>query len=348
MGQGNRRQWALDWELLLPDFTLPSVLVRVWMASNALMLIGTLLQWPGHSTGGLSEWFLSNAIIGEPALILTLMMLAIVWPRVNSKTRTMLAMFGGAGWGMACKVVLDGHWNWESVWLTGVKGVLLAVVLCMYMDWRRRRLSPALLEAKLEALQARIQPHFLFNAINGIVMLLSSRPQAAEEALLNLADVFRALMKEGDAMVSLKQEIELAEKYLSIEKMRFAERLTISWHVEENAKDGLVPSLLIQPLIENAIIHGVEPRGSGMIDVRAFVKDKKLNIIVENEFKEGRGALRKGNGMALTNIQQRLELMYDADGALWRTKKNGVWRVWIQVPMVSARANKKKSPSQGR
>lgn len=196
-------------------------------------------------------------------------------------------------------------------------------------------MSPALSEARLTALQARIRPHFFFNAINGITTLLMRDPEAAEESLLDLADLFRELMKESSAWSKIEHEIELTEKYLRIEQMRFRERLTLDLHIDPSAKGAYIPALLIQPLAENGIIHGIEIVGSGVLKVRAYAEKNKLYITVENPYKEGGVAHRATNRIALDNIRQRLELQFDAEAKLQCSGHDGVWKVEIQTPLIT-------------
>jgi len=139
----------------------------------------------------------------------------------------------------------------------------IGVVLQHYLELRTKAFSPALVEAKLQALQARIRPHFLFNSLNAVLSLIRSEPRRAETALEDLADLFRLLMRDTRDMTSLGEEIKLCEQYLGIEKIRLDQRLMIQWSIQNLSQIELqtitIPSLLLQPLVENAVHYGVEP-----------------------------------------------------------------------------------------
>jgi two-component system sensor histidine kinase AlgZ len=188
-----------------------------------------------------------------------------------------------------------------------------------------------------------MRPHFLFNAINGIVMLLGKSPSDAEEALLDLADVFRALLKEGSSLSKLSDEVDLTEKYLRIEKVRFRDRLSVSFNLDEKCKHVLIPTMLLQPLAENAVIHVIESVGEGVIHVMAFVSDAKLTLIVENPYTISTGAnIRKSNGIAMENIKQRLRLIYDLEARLVSGPRDGgIWRVVVTMPVLISNIKKK-------
>lgn len=327
-----KKAWILDWDLQLPNFAALGVMARIGVMANICMMVGAILRqdksWAPY------ESFISSAAVGEPALILSMLGMALLWPRSSVKTRSFLALFGGA---ISVGILSFIHpaATWGDTLRSMVNAMIVSVVLCLYFDWRYRRLSPALAEAKLEALVSRMRPHFLFNAINGIVMLLGKSPADAEEALLDLSDVFRALLKEGSGMAKLSDEVALTEKYLRIEKMRFRERMQINVNYDTKCANVLIPTMLLQPLVENAVIHGIETIGSGSIDIHAFVKDGRLFLVVENPYSEKPAGqkMRSSNGIAMDNIKQRLNLIYDIDARLTAGPKgDGVWRVSIQLP----------------
>lgn len=331
-----KKALMLDWDLKLPDFASPAVLLRAGFMVNLCLLVGAILRqergWAPYDT------FISAASLGEPALLLTMLVLAASWRRAGPKLRSALALFTGAA---AVGVVALFH---PEPTLRGtlsamVNALIVSVLLCMYFDWRYRRLSPALAEAKLEALLSRMRPHFLFNAINGIVMLLNKSPEAAEEALLDLADVFRASLKDGGGQSKLGDEIDLTQKYLRIEKMRFDDRMKVTVNCDPRCLDALIPTMLLQPLVENAVIHGIETMGAGSIEIKAFAKDDRLFLLIENPFNPNAAGrtLRKSNGMAMDNIKQRLALIYDMDATFASgCKEPGVWRVSVHMPLNKA------------
>ncbi len=141
-----------------------------------------------------------------------------------------------------------------SIWALLATGALL-----LYFQLRSRALSPAITEARLQALQARIRPHFLFNSINAVLSLVRSEPARAEEALQDMAELFRVLMRDNRELAPLADEVELCRQYLELEQLRLGERLQVDWNVKSMPGDALVPPLVLQPLLENAVYHGIEP-----------------------------------------------------------------------------------------
>lgn len=325
----------LDLEIHLPDFAFPAVLVRVAVAANICMLMGAVIRAPGLPFESVYALFKDSALTGEPTLLATLLTLSLAWPRCAPGARSLLALFSAPVWAMGFTALFN-FWGFTTgSWVSaGIQSLICSLLMCLYFDWRHRRLSPALAQARLAALQARIRPHFFFNAINAISMLLVKNPPAAEEALLDLADVFRALMKEVSALSKLEDEMELTQKYLRIEQMRFGERLRCDLVVEPSAAGAYIPSLMIQPLTENAIIHGVEPLGTGSVLARAYAEELTLNIVVENPFLPDATAKRATNKIALENIKQRLELQFDAAAKVMVSSEAGVWRVHVQMPLI--------------
>lgn len=348
MAKRSNGSLILDWDLQLPDFAAPGVLLRVGIMANLCMMVGAILgqdrAWDPYGA------FMSAAGTGEPALLLTMLILALCWKRSSQKTRSFMALFTGAAAVGVLSLLKPGVGSAEGI-RSAVNAIIESVVLCLYFDWRYRRLSPAVAEAKLEALVSRMRPHFLFNAINGIVMLLNKSPSDAEEALLDLSDVFRALLKEGNGMGKLSDEVALTEKYLRIEKMRFRERMSVNISLDAKCGNVLIPTMLLQPLAENAVIHGIERLGSGAIDIAAYVKDGRLFLVVENSYASAppRQKIRPSNGIAMDNIRQRLALIYDIEAKL----KSGplgddLWRVCIQVPAHEQEGAQAARPSRPR
>jgi two-component system sensor histidine kinase AlgZ len=210
----------------------------------------------------------------------------------------------------------------------------LVVVLAtlFYFDWRRRVLSPALVEARLMALQARIRPHFLFNSLNTVLGLIRAEPKRAEAVLENLAELYRALLSEAGTLVPLGREIDLARAYAEIETLRLGPRLTLNWQYQGAPLDALVPPLILQPLLENAVYHGVEPSESGgAVSVTIFSKGEQVNLVVRNPC-DSPAQRRSGNRMALDNIRERLALHFDAEAEMSAYEAGGEFVVQIRIP----------------
>ena len=214
---------------------------------------------------------------------------------------------------------------------------LTTVALLAYFNLRERALSPALSEARLQALQARIRPHFLFNSINAVLSLIRKEPQRAEATLEDMADLFRVLMADNRELTSLTREIELCRQYLGIEQLRLGERLQVDWQLDAMPRDALVPPLVLQPLLENAVYHGIEPRSEpGTISVHVYAERDELHAVLRNPYREASDH-HAGNRMALANIRERLALHFDAEATLATKVADDIFQVRIVMPYIKSR-----------
>lgn len=182
-------------------------------------------------------------------------------------------------------------------------------------EWSRNIILEA--QSRVSALQALIRPHFLFNSMNTIASLTRSDPQRAEEAVEDLADLLRANLSGPKSRTTLKEELEVAAIYQRIEKLRLGDRLNVRWDIATLPMRALIPSLTIQPLLENAIHHGIEllPEG-GEVRVCGSRIDKRLRIEISNPVVRGERSTKPGNRMAMSNIQQRFDLAYGGDASV--------------------------------
>jgi len=208
----------------------------------------------------------------------------------------------------------------------------ITAILLYYFNLQQRAYSPAIAEARLQALQARIRPHFLFNSINAVLSLIRSQPKRAETALEDMADLFRVLMADNRDLVPLAQEIALCRQYLALEKLRLAERLSINWQIEHMPPDALIPPLILQPLLENAVYHGIEPLADGgEITIQIMCKHKEVLMRISNPFSADKHH-QNGNKMALKNIKERLLLHFDLEASLKTEITDHQYTVHIRVP----------------
>jgi two-component system sensor histidine kinase AlgZ len=211
-------------------------------------------------------------------------------------------------------------------------GAGAALAILLYFDLRNRAFSPALAEARLMALTARIRPHFLFNSLNAVLGVIRSDPRRAEQALEELSDLFRVLMGENKDLVTLKEEFALCRQYLELENLRLGDRLHVAWDVEACPTDAQVPPLMLQPLLENAVYHGVEPSPEPVtVTLRAALEGEEISIALSNPY-PSEHAQHAGNRMALDNIRERLMLFYDLEARLETEAEAGVFRVTIRLP----------------
>jgi len=219
-----------------------------------------------------------------------------------------------------------------SIYRSCLLTAIVTAIVLYYFYLQQRAYSPAIAEARLQALQARIRPHFLFNSINAVLSLIRSQPKRAEAALEDMADLFRVLMAENRDLVPLEKEIALCRQYLSLESLRLEDRLKITWQIEDMPPEALIPPLILQPLLENAVYHGIEPLPEGgEIVVAITTKHKELHIDISNPYAP-EDDHHNGNKMALKNINERLKLHFDLEASLKNKIKDNRYNVHIKLP----------------
>ena len=203
-------------------------------------------------------------------------------------------------------------------------------------EWRRNVEMQA--RARVHALQARIRPHFLYNSMNTIAALTRSDPACAEQAVQDLADLFRASLSEKRDTLTLAEELSVARIYQRIEQLRLGPRLQVRWDVDALPPDALVPGLMLQPLLENAIYHGIEPRvDGGIIEVSGELSGGQITIVVRNPVAPAQSD-REGNRLALANIRERLALMYGQRALVKAGRFDAEYIVTLRFPHVESRA----------
>jgi len=325
----------------LPDFCNLGVMLRVLVIVNLMGLAAALVRVHGYAAlwGELQQ----VSLMMQPALLLcmaclcglkkpllrlpyhygvaaVLVIALICVTAVHALLLNRIFIFEGAG-------------RLDHAWLLTA---LTTATLLAYFNMRSRILSPAIGEARLQALQARIRPHFLFNSINAVMSLVRSEPQRAERALQDLADLFRVLMKENRELVRLEDEVNLCWQYLELENLRLGDRLQIAWHIDKMPKDAMVPPLILQPLLENAVYHGIEPAAEpGEISVNIFHSRDQINLVIKNPYLQ-EGSHHAGNKMAMQNIRERLQLHFDAEARLKCEVQGSHYLVHITLPYVKA------------
>lgn len=190
------------------------------------------------------------------------------------------------------------------------------------------------LEHRLQALQSRIRPHFLFNSMNSIASLIETDPETAETVVEDLSQLFRASLNEVGNLVSFQQELDLCQRYMNIESLRLGRRLTVEWQIEDNCKQVSIPLLTLQPLLENAVYHGIQPIAEGgTIKVEAQVIGKRMEIVVSNSYIPNFDEKSvKGNRMALENIKHRLSVLFGDDAKLKTIPGDSTYQVVIGFP----------------
>ena len=218
-----------------------------------------------------------------------------------------------------------------------VAAVLAGIVLRYFYLQQQLRLQEQLeLTARLDSLRARIRPHFLFNTMNSIASLIMSRPEAAEQAVEDLSELFRFSLQENQRPTTVADELRLCELYLGIEHLRLGERLQVEWQVDAAAREQAMPSLVLQPLVENAIYHGISqlPKG-GKISVCVRLVGAEVQVSVENPV-PSQSAHTQGHQMALANIGQRLQALYGSAARLQALPRGDSYRVELSYPPGAA------------
>ena len=215
---------------------------------------------------------------------------------------------------------------------TAAAGAALAAIVYGWLALRAQASLPADTTARLAELQSRIRPHFLFNTLNTALALVRLDPARAEGVLEDLAELFRVAISDSREAVTLAEEVEVAQRYLAIEQIRFGDRLKVSWELDPAAGRARVPPLLLQPLVENAVRHGVEPNAAGgTVRIRTQVRLGRAVLSIANSVPAEPS--RPGNGMALRNVRERLRLMHDVAAQFDTRLERGVFRVQIVVPL---------------
>jgi len=221
-----------------------------------------------------------------------------------------------------------------NVLLTAIFGGI--VLRYFYIQRQLLRQEEAELEARIQALQSRIRPHFLFNCMNSIVSLIASDPIKAEHVVEDLSDLFRASLAEP-GLVSVNHELGLCRRYINIEKLRLGDRLNMDWQIEELPDSCTIPSLLLQPIIENAIYHGIQPRAAGgTVEISVQARDNRLTIIVRNPLPKGPGeelTVKPGNRVAMNNIMHRMNAYYGDRGVFKAGEQGEVFVTEISYPI---------------
>ena len=203
-----------------------------------------------------------------------------------------------------------------------LSGIAMAGLLWAWLDLRSRIWQPANASARLAELQSRIRPHFLFNALNTALALVRVDPARAESVLEDLAQLFRVALADVGESVTLEEEVDLARRYLAIEQIRFGSRLAVQWDIDPRGNSARVPPLVLQPLVENAVRHGIEPaQRGGRVRVHSVLQRGQVVLTVTNTLggpDDGPG--NPGHGMALHNIRERLRLLHDVSAQcdVWR------------------------------
>ena len=341
-------------QLYLPDFCKARAVLAIVIICELTALVLSLARtqvafgfWP--DLGRTSMFLLWVGLLGAALLCLlrgylNQQTLAKGSAIVLATTATLVAVisaaayfFGSdAGWLADSAMITDDRWSFmvRNVLITLVVTALALRYFYVIHEWRHNVELQA--KARVHALQARIRPHFLFNSMNTIAALTRSNPARAEEAVLDLAELFRANLNEKRNQISLAEEIDVARTYQRMEQLRLGDRLVVEWKIDALPSDALVPGLTVQPLLENAIYHGVEPRPEGgTVTVTGEFNKGMITIVVRNPVPLANLTVRDGNRLALANIKERLDLMYGERATVKAGRFGDEYIVTLRFPFAT-------------
>ena len=278
-----------------------------------LSLISLFIQWTALSSGAVlcfSRPWLRKLPNIQAGLLSYFLLLAVT-----------AAMSETVYWIMQSTVMdaqISRDWYYDFLLRNLAISAIVSAVALRYFyvqhQWKRNIESEA--QARIQALQSRIRPHFLFNSLNSIASLTRSHPDQAEAAVMDLADLFRGSLREARLRVPLSEELDLCHKYLRIEQLRLGERLSVRWEIGELPQDALLPALTLQPLLENAVYHGIEPLApGGEIVISGTLRQSMIHVSISNPLGVDTGR-PTGNRIAVDNVRQRLQAFYGERGEL--------------------------------
>jgi two-component system sensor histidine kinase AlgZ len=313
------------------------VVLRATLFVHAVLAAGVLFT--AHTASAWALQFALGTAIALPAVLAWLILsCALKQPLVRLPAPAQAA--ATAALGAACS--LAGHslalqasplgLDHLGALAPAVAGGAMALVMHQWLRMQALARTPADTAARLGELQSRIRPHFLFNTLNSALALVRLDPQRAEAVLEDLAELFRAALADTDSEARLADEVTLAQRYLAIEQIRFGGRLRVSWDLDDAASAARVPPLLLQPLVENAVRHGVEPAADGG-DIRISTQLKGGRVLISIVNSVAGTTSQPGHGMALANVKERLRLMHDVAAQFDARLDGDHFHVHIVVPL---------------
>jgi len=319
------------------DLCRPAVGLRVLVFVQAVVAVAAL-----PASNGLVDWAfraVSLAFAGLGAGLIWVPSVCALRPFLSRRSapiaRGVVMLLGGlagiVGWLMMAMLALGPASTFAAV-AAGIGGAAMAALVWQGLLLRARAAQPVEASARLAELQSRIRPHFLFNALNTALALVQVDPGKAESVLEDLAELFRVALAETGSSVSLDEEIDLAQRYLAIEQLRFGKRLQVAWDLDPGAAAARVPPLVLQPLVENAVRHGIEPAvGGGRVQVTSVARRGMVELVVSNTLPDEPGP--HGSGIALANVRERLRLLHDLAGRLETGVVEGRFEARISIPL---------------
>ena len=298
-------QW-LDWTF----FSLSSLLA-LWVVLTSAAVICRLRHFLARLSTARATWLLLGIIEADVLLWSVLAQLTLHWP--------------------ASALPLD----WPGITRNLAIALIIAALVLRYFylqqQWQRQKVSE--MDARWAALQARIHPHFLFNSMNTIASLISVQPEQAEDAVLDLSELFRASLRTQQRLINLDEELGLCRRYLHIEQLRLDKRLRVEWELAPDLGRQAIPPLTLQPLLENAVYHGIQPiPEGGCIRIQTQRKGNTVYILVHNPVSSEASHRHQGNQMALDNIRARLMALFGERAVLKTSRPDEGFTVTLRMP----------------
>lgn len=320
------------------------ILVQTVTAIGLLYVHNNFYDW-------LSHFAMSNSAV-MPATLLWLLIGCICKDLLAKIPRSFQFLFGvtiGGGMGVVASAIpfyLELSEN-RLHFAGALTGAGLSALLLIFASLSSNALKRIQTEAQLKILQARVQPHFLFNSLNSAIALVRSEPQKAQALLEDLSDLFRNALRSHDTPITLEGELELTRQYLAIESLRFGNRLQIHWDIDESSKTALVPTLLLQPLAENTIHHAVERTNNTVILKISTIKiGSMIHIKVTNSCVDSssisilpqlpsQSRTNAGFGIGLASVEQKLKLFFDIEANFQANQKNDFFVIEMRFPILN-------------
>jgi two-component system, LytTR family, sensor histidine kinase AlgZ len=344
-----------DRSAYLPDFCEPQAVLTVVLVSTLLAIVVALAQHSARddflvALARTSGYLLWNGLLcalvlcksrpwltrhSLPVSSTIALSLIVVTVALVSEATYQLGRAWEGELGVPSGIFPREHWKFllPNVGIAAIVGAIALRYFHIAHEWRRSIELEA--RARIRALQAGIQPHFLFNSMNAIAALTRTDPARAEEAIEDLSDLFRFNLADAHGQITLREELEVARAYQRIEQLRLGDRLQVNWLIGDMPTDALVPSLVMQPLLENAIGHGIESLSAGgTVTIHGRVAGETIDISVSHPMPPDRRRASSGHRIALDNIRQRLELAYPGRSAVTVDDSGDDYRVTLKFPLV--------------
>jgi two-component system, LytTR family, sensor histidine kinase AlgZ len=328
--------------VLIFDACHVGVVLRAVLFVQAAVLVAV-----GFGTDDFEAWLFRLAFVTAGAIVAVLLWLCVACMLKKHLAKLHLRTQVAAGIAMGIAAALygvgvlhaTGLMRGSTPWVSSAAaGAWMSAVLIAGLIWRAKARIPADTAARLVELQSRIRPHFLFNALNSAIALVRDDPKRAEAVLEDLSEVFRHALASSQHAVSLGDELDVAQRYLAIEQVRFGERMKLEWSIDHGASHAKVPPLVLQPLVENAVKHGVEASPQVCtIKVSTTVRNGRVIVRVTNTMDPSLAASaapkNKGNGMALANVRERLQLLHDVEARFEARAVDGLFQARMEFPL---------------